>query len=186
MQGGIFCKIIMQQRWSMADKMNDELLSEFNRQINKEFQAGYLYYAMSTYFDSIMMHSFSMYMKHKASFELNLAQKMYNYLILRNKKLLFLKIDKPNTYWSDISDIFNHLIMQEEKLLKEIKNIYHLARKYNDEGAIDFFKDLIDEKNEILNNLKTIFKIKKPFCNTYKSNNFDIAVFEACKHSVHV
>ncbi len=69
--------------------MNEELLELFNKQINLEFYTSYLYYAMSTYFDEIMMNGFAMFMKHKASAELSLAQKMYDYLILRDEKLSF-------------------------------------------------------------------------------------------------
>ena len=50
--------------------MKSQLLELFNKQINREFYTGYLYYAMSTYFDEVMMQGFSMYMKHLSSKEL--------------------------------------------------------------------------------------------------------------------
>ena len=100
--------------------MRKELLELFNKQINREFYSGYLYYAMSTYFDEIMMQGFSMYMKHLSSKELELAQQMYDYLILRDEKLSFLKIDKPLCDWGDVSDVFTRGLSHEKLIINEM------------------------------------------------------------------
>ncbi len=140
----------------MVNKMNTELLELFNKLINLEFYTGYLYYAMSTYFDEIMMNGFSMYMKHQASFELDIAQKMYDYLILRNEKLLFLKINEPKTNRGDVSDIFNQILVHEKILSDKIYELNLKAEECSDMGAIEFLREI---KNKKLKTLKTIEEI---------------------------
>ena len=141
--------------------MNPELLNLFNKQINREFYTSYLYYAMSTYFDEIMMQGFSMYMKHNASKELNLAQKMYDYLILRDEKLSFLKIDELQSDWVDVSDIFANLLSNEQVIFDEVQKFYSIAKNYDDFGAMEFLNEIISEKTKSLSMArKMVFRIK--------------------------
>ena len=141
--------------------MNEELLTLFNKQINQEFYTSYLYYAMSTYFDEIMMRGFSMYMKHKASNELVLAQKMYDYLILRDERLSFLQIDEPSSDWLDVSDIFVNVLSHEQKLENEIQKLYLMAKNYDDIAAMDFIGEILGEKIKSLSLArKIVFRIK--------------------------
>jgi len=145
----------------MGNKMNEELLDLFNKYINQEFYTSYLYYAMSTYFDEIMMKGFSMYMKHRASFELEIAQKMYDYLILRDEKLSFLKIDEPALDWLDVSDIFANMLSNEQSLSQEIKKLYFNAKNFDDIGAMEFISQILSEKTKTLSTVrKIVFRIK--------------------------
>ena len=92
--------------------METKLIQAFNKQINHEFYSAYLYFAMSTYFDEIAMNGFSKFMKHKASEKLDCAQKIYDYIILRDEKLTFSKIEEPSVDWINVSDIFSRIIVQ--------------------------------------------------------------------------
>lgn len=141
--------------------MNEELLELLNKQINLEFYTSYLYYAMSTYFDEIMMGGFSLFMKHKASSELSFAQKMYDYLILRDEKLSFLKIEEVDSNWIDVSDIFINVLSQEQKQYDEIQKLYITAKKHNDIGLMDFLSDIIFQKTKSLSIArKILFRLK--------------------------
>lgn len=141
--------------------MNEELLELFNKQINLEFYTSYLYYAMSTYFDEIMMNGFSMFMKHKASIELSLAQKMYDYLILRDEKLSFLKIEEVEAGWVDVSEVFENILSCEKNLSNEVQKLYSVAKKYDDIGVMEFLGDIISQKTKSLSNTrKIVFRLK--------------------------
>ena len=141
--------------------MNEELLELFNKQINLEFYTSYLYYAMSTYFDEIMMRGFSLFMKHKASVELSLAQKMYDYLILRDEKLSFLQIEEIDSNWLDVSDIFINVLSQEQKQFDEIQKLYLKAKKSDDVGLMDFLSDIVNAKTKSLSVArKVLFRLK--------------------------
>ena len=97
--------------------MESKLIDAFNKQINHEFYSAYLYFAMSTYFDEIAMQGFCDYMKHKASEKLNNAQKIYDYIILRDEKLTLLKIDEPSIDWINATDLFSSALSCEELTL---------------------------------------------------------------------
>ena len=136
--------------------MNKKLLELFNKQINLEFYTGYLYYAMSTYFDRIMMKSFSLQMKHMASFELELAQKMYDYLILRNEKLIFQKIKEPKADWHDVSNVFSDILVHEEMLFCEVQNLHEIAKDMADIAMSEFLSDILNKKTISLKNARKI------------------------------
>ena len=129
--------------------MENKLLCAFNRQINHEFYGAYLYYAMSTYFDEVVMKGFSAFMKHKASESLNVAQKIYDYIILRDEKLTFSKIEEPVNDWINVSDIFSGALSHEEYMLSQVSELYKIAVEVDDIPAMDFISGLI--KNQVEN-----------------------------------
>lgn len=141
--------------------MNQEFLNNFNGYINQEFYTSYMYYAMSTYFDEIMMQGFSTYMKHLASKDLAIAQKMYDYLILRDEKLQFLKIEEPFSSWVDVTDVFVNALEQEKQLFESIKNLYLLAKQKDDIGAMEFVKEILNQKLKSVSIAKkVVFRVK--------------------------
>ena len=123
--------------------MENKLLAAFNRQINHEFYGAYLYFAMSTYFDEIVMKGFSSFMKHKASQSLDNAQKIYDYIILRDEKLTFSKIEEPINDWVNVSDIFSGALSHEEYILSQASELYKIAVEVDDIPALDFISKLI-------------------------------------------
>lgn len=126
--------------------METKLLQAFNRQINHEFYGAYLYFAMSTYFDEIAMKGFSDFMKHKASESLSVAQKIYDYIILRDEKLTFMKIEEPVNDWINVSDIFSSALSHEEYILSQINELYKIAHETDDIAALEFISRLINKQ----------------------------------------
>lgn len=126
--------------------METKLLQAFNRQINHEFYGAYLYFAMSTYFDEIAMRGFSDFMKHKALESLASAQKIYDYIILRDEKLTFMKIEEPTNDWINVSDIFSSALSHEEYILSQINELYKIAHETDDIPALDFISGLINKQ----------------------------------------
>ncbi len=141
--------------------MNTHLIQQFNKQINHEFYSAYLYFAMSTYFDEIMMEGFSKFMKHKASQKLQTAQKIYDYIILRDEKLTFSKIEEPQADWINVSDIFSTALSHEEFMLNQVQELYKQAREADDIPACNFILEIIDEQiKNIACFRKIVFRIK--------------------------
>lgn len=148
--------------------MDLKLSQIFNKQINLEFYSAYLYFAMSTYFSEIAMDGFSKYMKHNASKKLCFAQKMYDYLILRDEKLIFSKIEEPNANWINVSDIFSSALIHEEFMLNSILELYKTAIETNDISAAKFICDFAQEQEKNVSALKKI---------TQKTKNLNIQNF---------
>ena len=149
--------------------MEPKLLQAFNSQINHEFYGAYLYFAMSTYFDEIAMSGFSTFMKNKATKKLLNAQKIYDYIILRDEKLTFLKIEEPTSDWINVSDIFSSALSHEEFMLMRIQELYKIAKEYDDIAAIEYIFKIINEQIlEVGYFRKLMFRIKNS--NLFPSN----------------
>ncbi|MBR3604685.1 MAG: hypothetical protein IKL52_01500 [Candidatus Gastranaerophilales bacterium] len=141
--------------------METGLLTAFNKQINHEFYSAYLYFAMSTYFNEIAMQGFCNFMKHKASEKLECAQKIYDYLILRDEKLIFSKIEEPSVDWINVSDVFSTALSHEEFMLSQIKELYEIAKAADDIAALEYSSRLISEQVKCVGHFrKLIFRIK--------------------------
>ena len=141
--------------------MDTKLVDAFNKQINHEFYNAYLYFAMSTYFDEIAMKGFCDYMKHIASQKLNNAQKIYDYIILRDEKLTLLKIDEPSIDWINATDLFSSALSCEELTLTKLNELYKIAKDTDDIAAIEYIMSLIS--NQVINvgkMKKLVFRIK--------------------------
>ncbi len=57
-------------------KMDNQLLEDLNTQLNREFYAAYLYFAMATYFTEINMEGFAKLTKNHAKEELDHARRI--------------------------------------------------------------------------------------------------------------
>lgn len=126
--------------------MELKLLQAFNGQINHEFYGAYLYFAMSTYFDEIAMSGFSTFMRNRAIKKLTNAKEIYDYIILRDEKLTFLKIEEPAADWINVSDIFSCALSHEEFMLAQIQELYKVAKEFDDAAALEYIFKLINEQ----------------------------------------
>ena len=141
--------------------MDAKLLQAFNKQINHDFYSAYLYFAMSTYFSEIAMQGFCDFMKHKTSEKLENAQKIYDYLILRDEKLVFSKIEEPSVDWINVSDVFTSALSHEEFILSQIKELHKIARETDDVAAMEYSSHLLNEQVKCVGHFrKLVFRIK--------------------------
>ena len=141
--------------------MDERLLNSFNKQINHQFYSAYLYFAMSTYFDEIAMRGFCAFMKHKAGQKLMCAQKIYDYIILRDEKLTFSKIEEPALDWINVSDIFSAALAHEEFMYSQIQELYSQAKQSDDIAALEFISTLVQNQIEdIAIFRKLVFRVK--------------------------
>lgn len=141
--------------------METNLVQAFNKQINQQFYSAYLYFAMSTYFDEIMMDGFSKFMKHKASESLKKAQQVYDYIILRDEKLTFAKIEEPESDWINVTDVFSIALSHEEFMLNQMQELYKIAQNVDDIAAKEFISGILNDqiKNTGIAR-KLVFRIK--------------------------
>ena len=154
--------------------MDSKLIQEFNKQINLEFYSAYLYFAMSTYFEEIAMSGFSTYMKKRASKKLSLAQKIYDYLILRDEKLTFSKIEEPSIDWINVTDVFSSALNHEEYMLSQVLDLYKVARSVDDISSLEFINLILSKTQKDVAVFKKInIKIKSSNMTPTSINNLD-------------
>ena len=116
---------------------------------------------MSTYFSEISMQGFCNFMKHKTAQKLDSAQKIYDYLILRDEKLIFSKIEEPSIDWINVSDVFSSALSHEEFMLAQIKELYQSAKEADDIAAMEYISEFINEQIKNVGYFrKLIFRIK--------------------------
>lgn len=141
--------------------MDNKLTQSFSKQINNEFYSAYLYFAMSTYFEEIAMQGFSSFMRHKAGEKLHCAQKIYDYIILRDEKLTLYKIDEPTMDWINATDIFSSALTHEENMLNNINELYKVAYETDDVASMEFISTLLNDEVKCVGCFrKLVFRIK--------------------------
>ncbi len=128
----------------MDNRTNDLL----NRQINIEFYSAYLYLAMSTYFSEINMDGFAKFMKKQAKEELEHAQKIYDYLLLRDKKITYQRIEAPDTDWISALDVLDDAIEHEKTVSAKINELYRVAKETDDYATMNFLDWFVEEQLE--------------------------------------
>lgn len=128
--------------------MNEKLTEEFNKQINREFYSAYLYFAMSTYFAEVNLDGFSKYMRKQAVEELEHAQKIHDYLILRNAKIKLERIESPEAIWVNAVNIIEEALSHEKFITHQIHNLNKASKEQNDVAAEIFLEDFITEQVE--------------------------------------
>lgn len=161
--------------------MDDKLIQEFNKQINHEFYSAYLYFAMSTYFNEIAMFGFCDFMKHKASEKLNSAQKIYDYIILRDEKLTFSKIEEPSIDWINVTDLFSSALAHEEFMYEQIKELYKTAQEVKDFAALEFISEILNNQVKQVGIFrKLIYRLKNSNIISSNIEHLDNTINEIC------
>lgn len=128
--------------------MDNKLIELLNQQINFEFYSAYLYLAMSTYFSEINMDGFAKFMKSQAKEELEHAQKIYDYLLLRNEKISYQRIEAPDTDWVNAQDVLNDAIEHEKMISSKIHELYKIAKELDDFATMNFLNWFVEEQLE--------------------------------------
>ncbi len=129
-------------------KMDNTLLEDLNNQLNREFYAAYLYFAMATYFTEINMEGFAKLTKNHAKEELNHARKIYDYVILRDEKVALSRIEAPDTNWNNPIDAINAALDHEKFVTENIHRIYKNAKEKKDYALEVFMQWFVSEQVE--------------------------------------
>ncbi len=128
--------------------IDSKLNAGFNTQLNKEFYSAYLYFAMSSYFSGINMDGFAKYMKDQAKEELEHAQKIYDYMILRRFNIKLERIEEPDSDFSNALNVIEKAYEHEKFVTSEIINLSELSKEVKDYMSEIFLEDMIMEQAE--------------------------------------
>ncbi len=136
--------------------IKSELNDLLNRQINAEFHAAYLYLAMATYFESLDLTGFANWMRVQFEEEQFHAMKFYNYLLERDGNITLEAIEKPESDFSSIVDVFEKSLAHEQKITGMINDIMAAAVAANDFATVNFLQWFVEEQVEEEAAVKTI------------------------------
>ncbi|MFO7867874.1 MAG: ferritin [Bacteroidales bacterium] len=128
--------------------MNTQILTAINNQIQAELYSSNLYLAMSSWANAHGYKGISQWLKMQALEEHTHAMKFITFLEDRNEQPEILHIDKPESTWSGIKEVFDEVLAHEQKVTKLINTIYDLAIQEKDHASTSFLQWFIDEQVE--------------------------------------
>ena len=121
-----------------------------NEQINKEMYSSYFYLAMAAYLSEQFLDGFAKFFEIQSQEEMGHAMKIYKQVNERGGRVVLEKIDKPQTDYKDVEEVFNLTLEHERLVTKSIHNLVDLAIAENDhasKGFLDWFvKEQVEEE----------------------------------------
>lgn len=142
----------------ISKKMQDG----FNKQLNAELYAAYLYFAIGAWFEEQNLQGLTAWMKSQAFEEVSHAMRFYVHILSRGGKVELMAIAKPEGKWSTPLEAFQAAYEHEVKVTKMINDLVDLANAEKDNAALIgilhwFVTEQIEEEDQTL---KAVEKLK--------------------------
>jgi len=136
--------------------LNQKLQDAINEQIKNELYSGYLYLAMSAYFEASSLPGFARWMRLQAAEEQEHALKFFDYVHDRGSRVTLKAIDQPPMDWDSPLAVFEDTLEHERKVTGLINKLYELALEGNDYAAQAMLQWFIEEQVEEEKNAEQI------------------------------
>ncbi|MBW2095928.1 MAG: ferritin [Deltaproteobacteria bacterium] len=128
--------------------LNQRMEDALNEQHNAELYSGYLYLAMSAWFQSVNLSGFAAWMRVQAQEELVHAMKFYDYIHERGGGVTLKTIDGPPSEWESPLAAFEGAYAHEQKVTGMINDLVDLAREEHDHATEIFLQWFVTEQVE--------------------------------------
>jgi ferritin len=119
-----------------------------NEQIKNELYSGYLYLAMSAYFEAKNLPGFAHWMRMQAEEEQEHALKFFDFVNDRGARVVLQAIDQPPVEWESPLAVFEQTLEHEQKVTGLINQLYELGLEENDYPTQVMLQWFIDEQVE--------------------------------------
>jgi ferritin len=125
----------------------------FSGHIKAEFESAYLYLSMALYFEGQSLPGFAQWMRVQNKEEQTHAMKMLDFVVDRGGKVALSAIDKPDSDFKSVTDVFERTVAHEQKVTGLINSLYALAAKENDYASMEmlqwFIKEQVEEEKNV-------------------------------------
>lgn len=138
--------------------LSDNLLKNLNDQVNFEFYSSYTYLAMAAYAESVDLSGIANFFRVQAQEELFHAMKLYDYIFQKNDVVELDKIDKPESKYESIIDVFETGYKHEQLVTSRIYKLADIASEEKEHATISLLRWFIDEQVEEENTFNTLLK----------------------------
>ena len=128
--------------------MNKKIIKALNEQITKEYYSSYLYLSMSGYFETLNLGGLSHWMQMQAEEEMMHVMKFFTFINDCGGKVEFGGIDKPDSDFSSVKDVFEKTLAHEKIVTKSINDLYFLAKEEDEAAAVMFLQWFVTEQVE--------------------------------------
>ncbi|MGC8786880.1 MAG: ferritin [Anaerolineae bacterium] len=141
----------------LSKKLQDAL----NEQIKNELYSGYLYLAMSAYFEANNLPGFARWMRVQAGEEQAHALRFFDFIVERGGRVVLQAIDQPPVEFSSPLAVFEATLEHEKKVTGLINRLYELAVAEKDYPAQVMLQWFINEQTEEEKNAAQIVETLK-------------------------
>jgi ferritin len=128
----------------ITKKMEDA----YNDQIAAEYYSAHLYLAMSAYFESVDLPGFANWMRIQYQEEMSHAEKIFDYVIERDGRVILKPFDAPQSEWDSTLAVFEETYEHEQKVTGLINNLMDLAISEKDHASQVFLQWFVNEQVE--------------------------------------
>lgn len=122
--------------------------SAFNGQLNNEFQAAYLYLAMSAYCEAENLPGFASWLRQQSKEEVSHGMQFYQFILDRGERVELQTIDAPQNAFSSVLEVFEMALANEKEVTKSIYDLYRLAESRGDYAAHSLLEAFAAEQVE--------------------------------------
>jgi len=143
--------------------LKEKMLKALNEQINAEFYSSYLYLSMESYFQSVSLKGFGVWMRAQVQEELFHAMKFYDFVCERGGRVTLETIKKPDSNWKTPLIAFKQIQKHEQHVTGLIDSLVDLAMEEKDHATLNFLQWFVAEQveeeasvGEIVDKLKLI------------------------------
>lgn len=129
-------------------KFPPKLQNAMNEQMRREFNAYYLYLAMSAWLGHRNYRGFARWMRAQAQEEAGHAMRFFDFIEDRNGIITLAGIEKPKTDWKSVLGIFEAAKQHEAKVSEGMHDLYELALAEKDWASQAMLQWFITEQVE--------------------------------------
>ena len=115
--------------------LSKDMSTVLNKQVQAEFQASYVYLAMSAYCDSLYLPGFAAWMRRQSEEERGHAMRLFDFILARGGEVTLLAVDKPEPKFGSPLDMFKTVLKHERGVTKQIHDAYTQALKQKDHAT---------------------------------------------------
>lgn len=126
----------------------DEIVKKLNDQVVKEMYASNLYLNMSSWCYTNGYDGAGMFLFEHAKEESSHATKLITYLNETDSLLVLKAIDKPESNFNSLLDVFEKTYEHELKVTKSINELVDLAFSLKDYSTFNFLQWYVSEQHE--------------------------------------
>src|SRR5262245_42901119 len=128
--------------------MNADLLNGLNEHLKLEFRASHEYLAMSIWLTEHDLPGFAKWMRQQSSDELMHAQRIIDHLVERDQKVVLPAVAAPPSGWNSGLELCDQVLKNEQEVNASSNNLYAVAEKTKDRGAIVLLQWFVTEQME--------------------------------------
>lgn len=129
----------------MLDKSIEKAL---NAQLEKEAFASYSYLSMAVWCDQQSLDGCAQFFYRQSDEERLHMMKILHYLIERNAQIQIPALEKPESDYKNIQEVFQTTFRQEQSVTQSINELINMAQSVHDHSTQNFLQWYVAEQRE--------------------------------------